>query len=243
MAAHRRLLPTAFFLSGAGAPPAEQAEPGSRSLGAMRPGSFVPRFHASVGLLVGVALLGAACTGGSASPGASHVRPRPSPQVGPSSTSSGPARIMLDAVATTSGPFAADDASYLTGMRLGIQDGNAAGGVNGRSLSLAVSDDRGDPAEATQVVSDLAGRGPAAILYVGPGTALAPLRYRLEQTGTPVVLLQGDLYTSDELFQQVFQTTIPWAWQANVLARYLVTDRHAKTIAFAGSGPEAAGAV
>src|SRR5439155_1523619 len=35
----------------------------------------------------------------------------------------------------------------------------------------------------------------------------------------------------------------PWAWQANVLARYLVTDRHAKTIAFAGSGPEAAGAV
>ena len=53
------------------------------------------------------------------------------------------------------------------------------------------------------------------------------------------MLLGGDLYTSRGLFRQVFQTTIPWVWQAKVIGRYLVRDRKAQRIAFAGFGPEA----
>jgi hypothetical protein len=88
------------------------------------------------------------------------------------------------------------------------------------------------------VRSALASR-PTAVLYVGPGPALAPLRYDAERAGSPIVLLEGDVYTSGGTFRQVFQTTIPWVWQAKVIARYVVTDRKAKDLVFVGEGPEA----
>src|SRR5439155_20794930 len=123
--------------------------------------------------------------------------------------------------------------------RLAVQEIDAAHGVSGRPLALDIHDDAGDVDRATQLVGEALDRRPVAILYVGPGPALSPLRARFEQAGTPVVLLSGDLYTGRELFPQVFQTTIPWEWQAHVIARYLVVDRKADRMVFAGAGPEA----
>jgi ABC-type branched-subunit amino acid transport system substrate-binding protein len=128
---------------------------------------------------------------------------------------------------------------YLDGMHLAADQVNAAGGVNGRSLVLLPRDAGGHVRQATSLIDAELDATPAAILYVGPGSALTPLRARFEQTGTPVMLLAGDLYTSHGLFRQVFQTTVPWVWQAHVIGRYLVRDRKAKRIAFAGFGPEA----
>ena len=54
-----------------------------------------------------------------------------------------------------------------------------------------------------------------------------------------MVLLEGDLYTSHGLFPELFQTTIPWEWQAHVIARYVVVDRKARDVVFLGEGPEA----
>src|SRR5205823_12196245 len=101
-------------------------------------------------------------------------------------------------------------------------------------------DDGGDPARATAIMAALIPAGPAAILYAGWGSALLPLRPALDRAGIPVVLLQGDLYSSQQLFPEVFQATIPWAWQVRVIARYLVLDRQAHRIVFLGAGPEAA---
>jgi branched-chain amino acid transport system substrate-binding protein len=189
--------------------------------------------------VVGLALLFelAACTGG--------APPKPSPgSVSPSSSASGLAAvpIVLDVVAATQEPANVggdNDRSYLDGMQSAIQDVNGAGGVGGRPLSLSLHDDGGDPAVATVMLSALASAGSTAILYVGPGTALGAARDSVEAAGVPVVLLEGDLYTSQGMFRQVFQTTIPWVWQANVIARYVVTDRKAKDIVFMGTGPEA----
>ncbi|HEX8100788.1 MAG TPA: hypothetical protein VF660_11385, partial [Actinomycetota bacterium] len=46
-----------------------------------------------------------------------------------------------------------------------------------------------------------------------------------------------------QLFSEVFQTTIPWEWQAAVIARYLVVDRKAGEIVFLGRGREPSTAV
>jgi ABC-type branched-subunit amino acid transport system substrate-binding protein len=135
-----------------------------------------------------------------------------------------------------------DDRPYLEGMRLAAEEVNAAGGIGGHPLTLALHDDGGEPERATEVMGGLLRGSPKAILFVGPGPALSPLRSQFGQSGTPVILLGGDLYTSRGLFPQVFQTTLPWEWQAHVLARYLVVDRHAKHIVFAGAGPEASSA-
>jgi ABC-type branched-subunit amino acid transport system substrate-binding protein len=51
-------------------------------------------------------------------------------------------------------------------------------------------------------------------------------------------LLSGDLYSSRELFGQVFQLGVPWRWQAATLVRYLVVDRgYTRILAVAQKGP------
>ena len=77
------------------------------------------------------------------------------------------------------------------------------------------------------------------MLVVGSAESLPPLRFRLSEARTPIVLVGGDLYTSRSLFADLFQTSIPWEWQARVIARYLVVDRLAATIGFGGFGPQA----
>jgi ABC-type branched-subunit amino acid transport system substrate-binding protein len=124
-------------------------------------------------------------------------------------------------------------------MQLAVDEINGLGGVDGTLLALSLRDHGGDLDLATSLVRDALDEDPPAILYVGPGPALTPLRPRLERVGTPVILLGGDLYTSRSLFRQVFQTALPWEWQAHVIGRYLVRDRKARRIAFVGSGPEA----
>lgn len=183
-------------------------------------------------------LLAAACS--SPPVGASSTGAPSPPTAAPSSV--GPPPILLGVIATTSGPTAQDDEPYVEGMQAAVDAVNAGGGIGGRPLALVVRDDAGDPSRAATL---LAGATPTptplpAVLYVGPGPTLAPLGPALERAGSPVVLLSGDLYSSDGLFRQVFQTTLPWAWQAHVIARYLILDRRYRTIAFIGSGPEAA---
>jgi branched-chain amino acid transport system substrate-binding protein len=177
----------------------------------------------------------AACTGPAVAPSSpSGTSPAPSPV-----TSTGEPAIALRVVATTSGNEADEDRSYLDGMQLAVADVNAAGGVTGRPIALEIQDDDANMSTATEVMQGLLADGPAAILYVGPGPALRPLRTRFDQTGTPIVLLEGDLYTTRGLFPELFQTTVPWEWQAHVVARYIVRDRKARDIVFIGEGPEA----
>ncbi|HJP66496.1 MAG TPA: ABC transporter substrate-binding protein, partial [Actinomycetota bacterium] len=186
-----------------------------------------------INLLVLALLLCAACTGGTA--------PAPSPSV-PAPTPPAPsaAPLRLDVVAAATGPAAADDRSYLDGMRLAVEDVNAAGGVAGRPVELRVTDTGGEPERGQEVLRSIEEGRPVATLFVGPGPTVAEARASIVAAGNPVFLLGGDLYTSGRLFDQVFQTSIPWEWQAHVIARYLVRDRKAKDVVFVGSGPEAA---
>jgi branched-chain amino acid transport system substrate-binding protein len=155
---------------------------------------------------------------------------------GPSSSPSGPSLTLGLVADLASGSSALP---YLDGMRMAVDEVNASGGVGGSSLVLTPRDDGGDVERATALIREELDGQAAAILYVGPGQGLTSLRAEVERTGKPVVLLGGDLYTSRRLFRQVFQTTIPWSWQAKVIGRYLVRDRKAGRIAFAGFGPEA----
>jgi ABC-type branched-subunit amino acid transport system substrate-binding protein len=201
----------------------------------------------SASALLVVGLLAGGCTGGGS-------RPTPAPGTStlfepmPAGTGTpGVPPVVLDVVAAItpgSAPSAplseeANDRSYLDGMRFAAAELNAGGGIRGRPVALAVHDDGGDVAAATKLMGSLVAARPTAMLYVGPGTALPPLRLAFEQARTPVALLEGDVYTSRQAFPQVFQTTLPWAWQAHVIARYLVVDRTARQIVFVGAGPEA----
>lgn len=144
-------------------------------------------------------------------------------------------------VVLAAGPGSADRA-YLDGMQVGIRRVNATGGIGGVPLRLVVHEHGGDPGEAERVLREVVSTRPAALLYAGPGSVVSSLRPELQDPGTPLVLLEGDLYTPRALFREVFQVSIPWEWQAQVVARYLVLDRRAKDVVYLGAGPEAAGA-
>jgi ABC-type branched-subunit amino acid transport system substrate-binding protein len=179
----------------------------------------------------------AGCT---SDPGVAPVSPSPPATSGTPSPAPSEA-LALDVVADLSAELGtmAMSNTYLDGVRLAVEEVNDGGGVGGLPIELLLHDHGGDPAEAERLVGEVLGGDPVALLHVGPGAALVPHRPRFLQTGVPVVLLEGDLYTGRALFPQVFQTTIPWEWQANEIARYVVTDREDQDVVFLGSGPEA----
>jgi branched-chain amino acid transport system substrate-binding protein len=142
-------------------------------------------------------------------------------------------------VASVTGPTAATDATYLDGMRLAEAEVNDAGGVLQRPIRLEVLDDRGDSALAgTLLEASLEGR-PVAAFVTGSESVVSSRRSLIEEIGSPVFLLSGDLYTSRELFRHTFQTGVPWRWQAAVLMRYLVVDRrYARVVGVTEAGPQ-----
>jgi ABC-type branched-subunit amino acid transport system substrate-binding protein len=147
--------------------------------------------------------------------------------------------LTVAVIASVTGATAGTDATYLDGMRLAEAALNDAGGVLQRPLRLDVMDDRGDSELAGTLLEEaLAGR-PVAAFVTGPGSVVSSRRRLIEEIGAPVFLLSGDLYTSRELFRQTFQTGVPWRWQAAVLMRYLVVDRHYKRVmAVTEAGPQ-----
>jgi branched-chain amino acid transport system substrate-binding protein len=142
-------------------------------------------------------------------------------------------------VASVTGPTAATDATYLDGMRLAEAEVNAAGGVLERPIRLEVADDRGEAMLGGTLLDEALQERPVAALVVGPGSIVTPHRSQIQEVGSPVFLLSGDLYTSRELFRQTFQTGVPWRWQAAVLIRYLVVDRrYTRLVAITEAGPQ-----
>ena len=132
---------------------------------------------------------------------------------------------MLRVVATLTGPDAEEDASFVDGIGLGERVVNRQG-VLGRSLRVEMADDGGDDDETTRLVREAVRvPGTSAVLVVGPGQAVTAARRAIEIPRTPVFLLGGDLYSTQGLFRQVFQVSVPLRWQAAVLARYFLADR------------------
>src|SRR5437868_5647126 len=63
--------------------------------------------------------------------------------------------IVLAALVDYSGPFAADGIAVLHGQQIWIKDINAAGGVCGRKIKLAIRDNRGDAGKAKAQYTEL----------------------------------------------------------------------------------------
>jgi branched-chain amino acid transport system substrate-binding protein len=134
--------------------------------------------------------------------------------------------VVLRVVGSLTGPDAETDAPYLDGIRLAEVVVNRRGGVDGTPIELRTSDDRSDPAATEDLLREaVADRAAVAVLVVGAGRALVAARPEIEGSRIPVILLRGDLYSGQDLFRLAFQTSLPYRWQAAVMARYLVKDR------------------
>lgn len=165
---------------------------------------------------VGLVLL-LSCTEQKSPPAAERDAPTP----GPTETAQPPPKATIRLVV--------DDpelAPYVDGIRMAAEEIDREGEIDLRLL------------EAPSVQAALSLK-PEAILAIGGARSIAENRLAIEEAGIPVVLLAGDLYTPRSMFRWVFQTAIPWRWQASVIARYLVVDRqHERVGLVVRSGPE-----
>jgi branched-chain amino acid transport system substrate-binding protein len=124
-------------------------------------------------------------------------------------------------------------------MRLAEQEVNDAGGVVGRALRLDIVDDEGDRRLSSMLLHRTLGEGTTLIFMVGGGSVVPRYRLEIQEAGALVLLLSSDLYTSRELFNETFQSGVPWRWQAGTLIRYLVVDRgYRRILAVSQKGPE-----
>ncbi len=87
--------------------------------------------------------------------------------------------IRVAVVTSTSGPLAAYGNQYVAGFEVGLDYAtDGTGMVNGRPIEVVFEDDTGDPAQATQVVTDLIGQGITIIagtVVSGVALQVAPL--------------------------------------------------------------------
>jgi ABC-type branched-subunit amino acid transport system substrate-binding protein len=96
-------------------------------------------------------------------------------------------RVVLGMSVPLTGPLAPYGGDLAQGLKLGLAQANAGGGVNGRSIELLVKDDAGQPEHAVANTRALLDAGVLALTgYHGPRSleAVLPL---IEQAGVPLL--------------------------------------------------------
>ncbi len=116
--------------------------------------------------------------------------------VGPAAAAPPSAPVRVAALTALSGPFAFWGINVRDGMRMAVEELNAAGGVLGRPVELVERDDRNNPAEAISAFRSLVERDRvvAAVGMISSdiGTALAR---EAETLGVPIFLTRAGAHT------------------------------------------------
>ena len=148
---------------------------------------------------------------------------------GSGSANSGPIKIaVVDAQSGSSSDLGQFE---YRGVKLAVDQANAAGGVDGRKIALALSDDQGDPTVGTELARKIASQGDVAMLGTAESAvtlAMAPILQsehipnitsgqstKLLAVGSPYLFLNGPTGLTYD----------------STLAKYLVTTKGYKKIA------------
>jgi Periplasmic binding protein len=132
--------------------------------------------------------------------------------------------LVVGLVGTLSGPESWRGEDAFEGADLGVHMLNRSRRGALRQFELRPLDDGGDSARARDLVAELAAlESTVGIIYAGPHDGLSGIGDELAEADVPLVLCCGD--PPPEAHSHVFQVSPPLAWQAEVLASYLLRDR------------------
>ena len=97
--------------------------------------------------------------------------------------------IKVGLISSLSGPVAIYGQTTYNGIKLAVEQLNAAGGINGNKIELIVEDDKGDPAEAVTAAKRLISEK-KVVAILGPiisttCLAVAPIA---QQNGVPMLI-------------------------------------------------------
>ena len=139
--------------------------------------------------------------------------------------------LKLGHLAPQSGPFAAMVTSVTTPVEMALEEINAAGGVNGAPVELAVRDDGADQAVAAAALDQLL-ESDKVDAVLGPSSSAATLAL-LDKVNTSGVLACGGSATAADLSTAdsggyFFRTAPPDGFQGPALAELLIKDGRSK---------------
>ncbi|MGD9985903.1 ABC transporter substrate-binding protein [Pseudonocardia sp.] len=132
--------------------------------------------------------------------------------------------ITLGMVSPMTGPFAALGTDGQAGADALIQTVNAAGGIHGRKLALAVQDDQYDPKQAVAGARYFATQQPVLGVWGNNGTAttLAGMP-TLQQAGVPLLFPMA-LSTQLATYDRSFASMLPLSAQFQLLSDWVATQ-------------------
>ncbi|MBM7636194.1 ABC transporter substrate-binding protein [Streptococcus saliviloxodontae] len=122
------------------------------------------------------------------------------------------------------------------GIKLAVDEINAAGGVDGKKLELVTKDNKSENAEASTSATNLAIQSQVNAI-VGPATsgAVAASSLISQKTGVPLMTPSGTqdsltVNTDGSTKEYVFRTTFQDSFQGKVLAQYAYNSLSAKKV-------------
>jgi branched-chain amino acid transport system substrate-binding protein len=131
-----------------------------------------------------------------------------------------PARLLVGISAPLSGSSAEHGNALMHGLRLGLGQANAAGGIGGRPVELMVRDDGGDPGRTLANTREFVNAG--AVALSGYYQASASVLSLITQSGVPLVgIASGAETLRDPVQPLVFNLRAGWRDEAAAMILHL----------------------
>lgn len=136
-----------------------------------------------------------------------------------------PREVKVGVSLPVSGALAAYGKTTLEGIRMRIEEINAAGGVNGATIKLIVEDNLGDPTTAINTYNKLAGSD-RVVGVLGPITSSAALAIRRSATKLKVPVISPTA-TNDKVTQghgYMFRACFNDSFQGRIIANFVIKE-------------------
>ena len=143
-----------------------------------------------------------------------------------------PTEIVLGTAQDLSGPIVNFSKATVNGMRMRIEEINAAGGINGRKLRLIVEDHGYDPKRAVLAAQKLVQQDKifAAVGSIGTSTAMAAMPIYLDNKVAHLFPLSGAREMFDPIAPLKFSFAAPYFDQIRAGIKRLVKEKDLKKV-------------
>ncbi len=143
-----------------------------------------------------------------------------------------PTEIVVGTAQDLSGPIVALSKPAVNGMRMRIEEENAAGGVNGRKLRLVVEDHGYDPKKAVLAAQKMVQQDKifAALGSIGTPTAMAAMQIYLDAKVAHLFPLTGARQMFEPLHDLKYSFSAPYYDQIRAAMKRVIKDKGLKKI-------------
>src|SRR5437868_2052391 len=143
-----------------------------------------------------------------------------------------PTEIVIGTAQDLSGPIVALSKPAVNGMRMRIEEENAAGGVNGRKLRLVVEDHGYDPKKAVLAAQKMVQQDRifAALGSIGTPTAMAAMQIYLDAKVAHLFPLTGARQMFEPLHDLKYSFAAPYYDQIRAAMKRVIKDKSLKKI-------------